>query len=318
MTQLLRQSLPALVAVSALSIAAPASAESSCFVRLDTGVDMTGWQKSTTNHHGPGDGWSFENGDLVGRQTGNQLGGILMSDKTFSDVEVVYEVKIDWGCDSGFFFRTTAGDRAYQQNIDYLRGAGIGTLYGEGFTTLWRVRPYVLSDESTLIQDPTSTYTPIFDLALWPTIWRPTDYNEIRTRIEGNPPRMQVWIANFKVMGATDTQLRPEIDPAGPLALQVHGGGNWARGGAVRFRNIRARDLTIPCADASDAAMPDADAGAGAEAFAQPPSAALTAGGGGCACSVTGPRRAAHGDVVALGLLALARRRKRAREASQR
>ena len=48
---------------------------------------------------------------------------------------MVLEVKIDWGCDSGIFFRTTAGDRAYQVNVDHLTGGGIGTIYGESFTT---------------------------------------------------------------------------------------------------------------------------------------------------------------------------------------
>jgi hypothetical protein len=206
-------------------MALPAAAQEACFTRLDTGVDMTGWSKSATNHHGPGDGWTFENGDLVGRQTAGQLGGILMTAKTFKDVEVTFEVKIDWGCDSGMFFRTTAGDRAYQVNVDHLDGAGIGSLYGESFTTLWRVRPYLLSNNGlTATVDPTSTVAPIFDLTTWSTIWNPTGYNQMRARVEGNPPHIQVWISNTKVMDASDTQLRPEIDASGPLAIQVHMG----------------------------------------------------------------------------------------------
>ena len=92
--------------------AGPAAAQEKCFTRLDNGVDMTGWRRSPTNHHGPGTGWAVENGAFVGRQTAGNQGGVLMTDKAFKDVEVIFEVKIDWGCDSGFFFRTTAGDRA--------------------------------------------------------------------------------------------------------------------------------------------------------------------------------------------------------------
>ena len=108
------------------------AAQEKCFTRLDNGVDMTGWHRSTTNHHGPAMGWTIENGAFVGRQTAGNQGGIVMTDKSYKDVEVIFEVKIDWGCDSGFFFRTTAGDRAYQVNVDHLlrskRGVNAGSL----------------------------------------------------------------------------------------------------------------------------------------------------------------------------------------------
>jgi len=32
---------------------AHARAQERCFTRLDNGVDLTGWRKSATNHHGP-------------------------------------------------------------------------------------------------------------------------------------------------------------------------------------------------------------------------------------------------------------------------
>ena len=229
--------------------AGSAAAQEKCFTRLDTGVDMAGWHKSDTNHHGPGLGWTIENGAFVGRQTGTNLGGIMLTDKTYKDVEVIFQVKIDWGCDSGFFFRTTAGDRAYQVNVDHLQDAGVGTIYGEGFSQELRYRPYFLSNMGmTATKDP--VLTPMFDLTKWSTIWHPTDFNELRARVEGNPPHMQVWIAGTQVMDFTDTMLRPEIDAAGPLAIQVHGGAErWIANGTVAFKNIRVKDLTVPCVD---------------------------------------------------------------------
>jgi hypothetical protein len=71
---------------------------------------------------------------------------LLLTDETYGDVEIYFEVKIDWGCDSGIFFRTTAGDRAYQVNVDHLTGGGIGTIYGESFTTELRQRDYTLTN----------------------------------------------------------------------------------------------------------------------------------------------------------------------------
>jgi len=164
----------------------------------------------------------------------------------------VFEVKIDWGCDSGFFFRTTGGDRAYQVTIDHLTGGTVGGIYGESFATLVQALDFTLTDlGSTAVVTPGRT--PIFDLAAWPTIWHPTDFNEIRARIEGNPPHTQVWISNLKVSDFTDDQVRNEIGLAGPLAIQVHGGDRFIAGGAVRFRNVRAKDLTLFCMDALDA-----------------------------------------------------------------
>jgi 3-keto-disaccharide hydrolase len=255
----LRGAVAALICAGSLTVACPAAAQQPCFERLDNGIDMTGWQRSTTNHHGPGLGWTVEDGTLVGRQTTGQLGGILMTNKMYRDVEVVFEVKIDWGCDSGFFFRTTGGDRAYQVTIDHLTGGTVGGIYGESFATLVQALDFTLTDlGSTAVVTPGRT--PMFDLAAWATIWHPTDFNEIRARIEGNPPHIQVWISNLKVMDFTDDQVRNEIALAGPLSIQVHGGDRFIAGGAVRFRNVRAKDLTIFCMDELDAggASPDA------------------------------------------------------------
>jgi hypothetical protein len=245
------------------SVALPASAQEACFVRLDNGTDKTGWHVSSTNHHGPGNGWTVEDGAFVGRQTAGQQGGILMTDKVYKDVEVVFQVQIDWGCDSGFFFRTTAGDRAYQVNVDHLAEAGVGTIWGESFAQELRVIPYFLTDMGNAAVKATPDAMPIFDLAKWSTIWKPTEFNEIRARVEGNPPHMQVWISDLKVMDFSDQMLRSEIDPEGPLAIQVHMGTRWIPDGTVRFKNIRVKDLTVPC-DEPDPGTGGAGGSAGA------------------------------------------------------
>lgn len=261
---------------------AGAWAQEACFERLDNGTDMTGWKKSATNHHGPGDGWTVEDGAFVGRQTAGNKGGILMTEKSYKDVEVVFDVKIDWGCDSGFFFRTTAGDRGYQVNVDHLQDAGVGTIWGEGFSQELRYRPYFLSDMGNVAtKDP--ALEPIFDLAKWPMIWHPTEFNQIRARVEGNPPHMQVWISDLKVVDFTDTQTRAEIDATGPLAIQVHGGAErWKPDGVVQFKNIRVRDLSVPCndPDPSGGAAGTGGVGGSSVAGAGGAAGASSAGGG--------------------------------------
>ncbi|HEY6079185.1 MAG TPA: DUF1080 domain-containing protein [Polyangiaceae bacterium] len=268
----------------ALSYSASASAQEPCFERIDTGTDTSGWHPSTTNHHGPGTGWTVEGGALVGRQTGNQQGGILLTDKLYKDVEVIFEVKIDWGCDSGFFFRTTAGDRAYQVNVDHLAESGVGTIYGESFAQELRAIPYWLTNSgNAAIVAPDQNDMPIFDVATWPTLWQPTEFNEIRARVEGNPPHMQVWISGTKVMDFTDGLPRGEIDASGPLAIQVHSGGRWLPGGSVAYKNIRVKDLTVACNDPGGVGGGGAGgmAGAGGSSAGSSGTPGAGAGGGG-------------------------------------
>jgi hypothetical protein len=205
----------------------------------------------------------------VGRQTGNQQGGIQMNDKLYKDVEVIFQVKIDWGCDSGFFFRTTAGDRAYQVNVDHLAESGVGTIYGESFAQELRAIPYWLTNNgNAAIVAPDQNKQPIFDLNLWPTLWHPTEFNEIRARVEGNPPHLQVWISGTKVMDFTDGMVRNEIEMSGPLAIQVHSGGRWIPNGTVAYKNIRVKDLTVACNDPGAGGSGGGGAGGGAAAGA--------------------------------------------------
>ena len=285
----LRVTIASLTCLGGLAIDCPAATQDPCFERLDDGVDTMGWQPSATNHHGPGLGWTVEDGAMVGRQTAGQLGGILMTSKMFRDVEVSFEVQIDWGCDSGFFFRTTAGDRAYQITIDHLTGGAIGAIYGEGFIAPLPAADYTLSDQGNTA-NVAPGHCAMFDLSKWSTIWHPTDFNEMRARIEGNPPHIQVWISNVKISDFTDDQVRREIDVAGPLALQVHFGERWVTGGAVRFRNIRAKDLTVVCPDDLDAGNTPVDGannpGTCSDAGLAPPSAASGGQGSpGCSCA---------------------------------
>jgi MYXO-CTERM domain-containing protein len=249
MTHRFVPTLGSLISLAALCLPSrSAVAQEACFERIDNGVDLKGWQPSTTNPHGPGEGWTVVDGALVGGQTEGQQGGILMTEATYQDVEVIFEVRIDWECDSGFFFRTTEGNRAYQVTIDHMSDSSVGTLWGESFPEQLRAIPYWLTDNgSTAIVAPDRTEEPIFDLGLWPSIWNPTDFNEIRARVEGNPPHIQVWISDTQVTDFTDSVLRSDVNESGPLAIQVHGGDRWVQDGTVAFRNIRVRDLTVPC-----------------------------------------------------------------------
>lgn len=268
-------------AVASWWVSTAAAASEACFERLDNGVDMTGWRKSTTNQHGPGDGWTVEDGAFVGRQTTGQQGGILMTEQSYADAEVLLEVRIDWGCDSGLFLRTTDGNRAYQVTIDHLPSSAVGAIWGEAFPQELRAIPYWLTESgNAAVIASDQSEQPIFDLAEWPSIWDPTAWNEIRARIEGNPPHVQVWISGTKVMDFTDAMLRSDVAASGPLAIQVHSGSRWIEDGTVEFKNIRVRDLSVPCEDPGSGGAGAGAGGGGGSTGGSDASGGLAGSGG--------------------------------------
>jgi len=52
---------------------------------------MTGWHRSTTNHHGAGLGGRSRTARSSGDRRRFNQGGILMTDASYKDVEVVFE-----------------------------------------------------------------------------------------------------------------------------------------------------------------------------------------------------------------------------------
>ena len=198
------------------------------FVAIFNGKDLTGWHVSEVNHHGNTKGWTVQDGVLMGTQRPYGNGGILLTDKKYRNFEVYLEANPDWGCDGGLFLRSNEKGDAYQVMIDYLEGGSVGGVYGEG-----------LKDVKG---DPAKG---------WQQYWKKGDWNQIRARIEGDIPHIQVWINGHQVTDWTDTA-NHSADGAvdGMIALQVHmtnpnnpKGGRWIPEGFHRFRNIAVKEL---------------------------------------------------------------------------
>src|SRR3954449_1533443 len=102
------------------------------FTPLFNGESLAGWHVSKTNHHGTTPDYHVLHGLIVATQSPLGRGGILLTDKKYKNVEVYMEVKPDYGCDSGLFFRSNEAGDAYQVTMDYLPGGSIGGIYGEG------------------------------------------------------------------------------------------------------------------------------------------------------------------------------------------
>lgn len=185
------------------------------------GRDLTGWHASATTHHGQTRAWRVEDGMLVGGQEPDGVGGVLLTDRRYRDVEVALDVWPDFGCDSGLLLRSNEDGAAYQVMIDYVEGGNVGGVYGERLEAL------------DAVPNPG-----------WVEAWRPGEWNRLRARIEGAVPHMTVWINETMVTDWIDTANHAAGGVVeGAIGLQIHGGSRWRRGGRIRFRNITVREL---------------------------------------------------------------------------
>jgi hypothetical protein len=200
------------------------------FTPLFDGESLEGWHISRENHHGDTRAWKVEDGVILGTQDEPGNGGILLTDRSYRDFEVSLEIQPDWGCDGGLFLRSNEKGQAYQVMIDFLEGGSVGGIYGEGLEGL----------------DPATSAERI--PRDWREAWREGEWNTLRARIEGEVPRIQVWLNDRQLVDWTD-DANHAADGAteGMIALQLHFSNEqvprWREGGFHRYRNLAVREL---------------------------------------------------------------------------
>ncbi len=234
------------------------------FRALFNGKDLTGWHKNPEKiGHGNGGTWAVEDGAITGEQDppGGGNGGILLTDETFGDFEVIFETNPDWGPCSGFFMRSNEKGGCYQMMIDYHDAGNVGEIYREGLDGKGNrtfVIDGVFEDDNgkKVLKDIKATKLkpktddekigePMINLADWSKIWTHGKWNKIRCKVVGNPPTITTWINGTKITEYTsDKKFEDKIKDKGHLAFQVHGGtGAWPKGAKVRFRNVQVKEL---------------------------------------------------------------------------
>lgn len=237
------------VLCAALDLSAFAETNETGFVSISDGKSLAGWHVSPKTGHSraskntSGGRWVVEDGAIIGSQDIPGNGGIIITDKKYSDFEVKFEMKNDFGPDSGLFLRSTEDGKAWQAMIDYHAGGNLMGIYGEGLGGKPHVRNFSFTDKVTVI-DPKKTGEPPTPLPVlpeaWPYFWRHGQWNELRARIVSNPPHITTWINGVKIMEWQEAEVRHPNE--GGIALQVHGGGDHTRE-FVRYRHIQVKEL---------------------------------------------------------------------------
>jgi hypothetical protein len=244
------------------------------FTPLFNGESLAGWHVSKTNHHGTTPDYHVLHGLIVATQSPLGRGGILLTDKKYKNVEVYMEVKPDYGCDSGLFFRSNEAGDAYQVTMDYLAGGSIGGIYGEGLEGVGAraTAPGPAAGGPAArgaAAGPTGTAVPAAPArggaapaapevaggiplgsttaqgdAPWMKAWKREDWNKVRVRMVGEVPHITVWLNDQQITDFTDTANHAKDGiTEGSIAIQVHGGTRWVPAGFWRWRTIAVKEL---------------------------------------------------------------------------
>lgn len=258
----------ALLAVPQLVQSAPE--KQSDWITLFDGKSLKGWHKNPQRiGHGTGGIWRAENKTITGEQDppGSGNGGILLTDQTFSDFEVMIDMKPDWGVCSGFFLRSNDRGSCFQMMVDYHDAGNVGHFYGEG-TGGWNTRTYDIDgvyegtgDARKLVKLKTSKHKTAEDVGLvysckpeeWLEAWKLNDWNTAKVRVTGKYPYITSWINGLKVAefdggksnarGYDMERVANGLGPKGSIAVQVHGGKGWPNGAKCAWKNIKIRPL---------------------------------------------------------------------------
>jgi len=200
---------------------APAAAGPSdtTWTRLFDGTSLDGWTK-----RGGAATYRVADSAIVGTSVRNSENTFLLTEKTYGDFVLEFDVRVHDSLNSGVQIRSKVRDdgRVYGPQVEIEAsledGAEAGYIYGEATGRGW------LTPEDRLIPH---------------TTFRDGAWNHYRIRAVG--PRIQTWINGQKVADLTHEEIYAN-HRSGHIGLQVHGVGDEGPY-EVRWRNLRLTPL---------------------------------------------------------------------------
>ncbi|WP_182869444.1 3-keto-disaccharide hydrolase [Rhodopirellula sp. JC639] len=228
---MLRRSFATLLTVlsfSVLSISVSGAADG--WTPLFDGQTLDGWSvKSGFATYKVEDG-----GVIAGKTAAGSPNTFLTSDQQFGDFELMFEVKVDDGLNSGVQIRSllknvdaenSHGGRLYGPQVEIESGPGqAGYIYGEATGRGWLSPEPQSKDKSVNQHDH-------FKNGQW---------NQYRVVAKG--PNIKVWINGEMIADLTDEEIY-KTHPKGMIGLQVHGIGKKKETYEVRWRNLKIKSL---------------------------------------------------------------------------
>lgn len=242
------------------------------FVSIFNGTDLTGWWENCATHTTDtknGGVWIVDPSSkiLYSREEGPN-GDILVTNQNYDHYELIMDLWPTYGNDGGVFNRVTRTGKAWQTTIDYIQGSGVGGSYNEKSWAPVNINedPFKFGTGGESAPDITTwtTFTKPLDPTSFgcsangcvssdfPKIWNINGWNQLRIKFYGglNPGEkiyMETWIRKVATPEVPWVPVykseQSVVTPAGPIALQIHGGGRWKAGSYNLYRNIKVRPL---------------------------------------------------------------------------
>ncbi len=182
---------------------------------LFDGKTLDGWV-TRGGHYDGAALWTVEDGVLTGRQGPNGEGGLIYTEKEYSDFTFGCEVKIEEPMDSGIFLNMVPGLRGYQVTIDTPNNGELGGIYSDGW----------------LQHNPDG----------WKH-FKKGEWNALVVRaahdLQANKFRLEASVNGESLVVYDAPEDSKVFARAGHIGLQVHGGQGMDPKTKVQFRNIQ-------------------------------------------------------------------------------
>jgi len=186
-------------------------------VRLFDGTSLDGWHRRNRPGHGWGSVWAAADGAIDGVQEWPGALGLIATRRAFASFDLQLEVKTDWPVDSAVLLRLAGFADGPQVTIHCRPDGDVG-----GIATGETAEPRVAAKG-------------------WKKLWKKDDWNQLRIRVEAQPPTIRTWLNGAPVATYTHPTAEP-LAPRAPIALKIHGGDDAFNNHAC-FRNLHLRQL---------------------------------------------------------------------------